>query len=123
MMDDNRGHRNNQETVAGRGENPLGRMTRPDLLLTHKRISLHLLRDMHERCGLKTLFCNYVDGIRFVMPAAYKPFVKKWRRLSRVINLPFGLFNRVSEKLGGIVGYRPRTSLFSIKLMYIGKKD
>lgn len=98
------------------------RVIRPKVYFSHKRIDKYLLRSLHEKCGLNTLFCNYVGGLR--LPMLYQPICPKERkRFVRHINLPFRFFNLISKTISRYVHFYPRTRFMSLHLMYIGEKN
>jgi hypothetical protein len=99
------------------------KITRPGIFCTHQVISHRFLRDAHERAGFSTLFCNYTEGLQFTVPAGKgRAFFEKHRGLSRVINLPFRTFNRISTGSSALVGWYPRTRWLSNILLYIGRR-
>ncbi len=96
----------------------------PEVFKGHKRIDSNLLRQLHEQTGLRTIYCDYVGPIRFVMPFPKKSrFYAKHRFCARFVNLPFWFLNRISSALNKFAGLCPRTKLFSESLIYVGQHD
>lgn len=100
----------------------ISKKLRPDVYSKHEKISLKKLRILHETQGFKTLFCDYVGGIQFIMPAEKTDFFRKNSAFSKMINIPFKVFNFISKKTCEIADLTPRTRLFSISIMYVGKR-
>ncbi len=102
----------------------IGKVTTPKVFSAHKRIDINLLRQLHEKAGLNTVFCNYVHGIELIMPAdTTRGFFSKNRKLAYVINLPFRTLNYISRKFSIYTNIYPRTKYLSSTLMYIGVKS
>jgi len=99
----------------------VSKMIRPKVFYSHKQIDKNLLRSLHERAGLNTLFCDYVGGLQFIMPAKKTFFFNKHAYVAKIINLPFWTFNQISRAFNKYAGLCPRTRFLSEKLMYIGK--
>ena len=100
----------------------ISKRIRPRVFHGHERINVELLRSAHEKCGLSTLFCDYVGGLQFIMPAEKNTFFDRNPRLAGMINLPFRAFNLISRTFGKHLHCCPRTRWLSTHLMYIGKK-
>ena len=100
----------------------LSRTIRPDVFYGHKQIDRALLRELHERTGLKTLFCDYAGGLQFIMPAKKTVFFNKHPYFAGAVNLPFWIFDRISGAFNRYACLCPRTKFLSEKLMYIGEK-
>jgi len=99
------------------------KVTTPKVFSAHKRIDINLLRQLHERAGLNTVFCNYVRGIKLIMPAVTTGgFFFGHRKLAYIINLPFRILNYISRKFSIYTNIYPRTKYLSSTLMYIGAK-
>ena len=98
----------------------LCRMIRPELYYAHRPINVAELRSVHEACGLETLFCNFVDGVKLSIqvPAA----LGRYRLLTLAIRCPAKVVNVVSEKLSRTLGHWPGTRLFSPAILYVGRR-
>lgn len=101
----------------------ISKTIRPDVFAGHKQIDKQLLRRVHEECGLKTMFCDYVSGLQFIKVAAHNDFFDKHKLLATAINIPFGCFNLLSRIISNITHLHPRTKLLSKGVIYIGKKS
>lgn len=101
----------------------ISKTIRPKVYAEHNPIDVPMLEVLHENCGLKTLFCNYVGGVRFIMPGAHNDFFKTHKLCARVVNIPVYVFNWLSEQLQKMGAYIPRNKLFSDGLLYIGVKQ
>ncbi len=95
---------------------------RPDVYHVHKTIDPCLLRELHEKNSVKTLFCDYIGGIQFTKPFAKNVFCEKRKRLSWIFNSPFRGLNLGFRTLNRLFGFAPRTRCFSPSVLYIGKK-
>lgn len=100
----------------------ISKTVRPRVFNGHMQIDKHMLRRVHEDCGLKTLFCDYTNGLQFIKPAAYNEFFAKHKLIALAINIPFGCFNFVSKIVGDSLHWYPRTKLLSNTIMYLGVK-
>jgi len=94
----------------------------PKVYAEHNPIDVHLLEDLHSRCGLETMFCDYVGGVRFITPLRHYAFFKKHNYLRLALTGPVTVFNRLSLGLSKFLRRTPRLRLFSSSLMYIGIK-
>lgn len=93
---------------------------RPALYATHRPVDLKELRRAHEGCGLRTLFCSFVDGLRLSAKAPERS--SRCRALGRAIRLPVRVFNTVSDKISRITGHWPHLRLLSPAILYIGTR-
>lgn len=100
----------------------ISKIIRPKVFYGHKRIDRNLLRELHEYSGLETLYCNYVGGFQFIMPAAKTVFFDKNKLLTKTINAPFRIFNLMSRTFSKYTNLYPRTKFLVQSLLYIGKK-
>jgi 23S rRNA U2552 (ribose-2'-O)-methylase RlmE/FtsJ len=100
----------------------ISRTLRPSVYAEHYPIDVAMLDHMHARCGLKTLFCNYVGGARFIMPAAHHAFFRKHEWCAIALNAPFYVWNRLSNQVHRYGIPIPRTTLWSDSLLYVGKR-
>jgi len=100
----------------------ISKVIRPKVFYSHKRIDKNLLRHLHEESGLYTLFCDYVGGLQFIMPAAHTAFSDKNKRFAKTINMPFKIFNLISKTFSKYANVCPKTKFLSMSLMYIGEK-
>lgn len=98
----------------------ISRTIRPEVYAEHSPIDLPILARVHEKCGIKTLFCDYIGGVRFIMPAAHTRFFNRHKGFARAVNMPVRGFNLVSGKALGCLGWTPRTRLLSDSLLYVG---
>jgi hypothetical protein len=97
------------------------KVLRPKVFYSHNLIDNNLLRNLHEKHGLDTLFCNYVGGLQ--LPMLFEDaFFNEKKRYIKHINLPFRLFNLLSRTISKYTHVYPRTKFMSTHLMYIGRK-
>ncbi len=99
----------------------ISKKIRPRVYEEHTPIDVTMLNRLHTNAGLKTLFCDYVGGIQFIMPGAHNDFFNKHKLCAKTVNLPFRFFNLLSDRMQSFI-YMPRTKLFSRSLLYIGIK-
>jgi len=100
----------------------ISRTIRPKVFYGHKRIDKKHLRHLHEESRLNTLYCDYVGGFQFIMPATKTAFFDKNKRLAKTINVPFMIFNVMSRTFSRYTNLFPRTKFLARSLMYIGEK-
>ncbi len=100
----------------------ISKTIRPKVYSEHNPIDVLTLDALHAACGLRTLFCDYVAGVRFVMPAQSNDFFNRHKRCARAINMPVCVLNRLSNQLQRFGAFGPRSRLFSDSLLYIGVK-
>jgi len=100
----------------------ISKKIRPTVFYAHKRIDATLLRSLHERSELCTLFCDYVGGLQFITVAAGLPFFDRNKTLAETIDLPFRAFNGISRILSKSLGLYPRTRLLATSVLYIGQR-
>lgn len=98
----------------------ISRSIRPKVYYEHQPINPHMLKSLHSNCGMKTLFCDYVGGVRFIMPGANNDFFNKHRYIAKMVNAPVIIINHLSSVLSRYFAFTPRSKLFSDSLMYIG---
>jgi len=98
----------------------ISRTIRPVVYAEHNPINVPELESMHAKCGLQTLFCDYVGGVRFIMPAAGNNFFKTHRCLARAANTPVRAFNGLSEAASRLLHCTLRSAFLSDSLMYVG---
>ncbi len=98
------------------------KVIRPKVYYSHKRIDKYLLRSLHEKCGLNTLFCDYVGGLQLPM-LSHSAYFKGKKRFIRHINLPFRFLNLISRTISRYMHVYPRMRFMSTHLMYIGEKS
>ncbi|MBA7541112.1 hypothetical protein ES705_33419 [subsurface metagenome] len=55
----------------------ISKVIRSKVFYAHKRIDINLVRRLHEESGLNTLFCDYVNGLQFIMPVEKTVFLIK----------------------------------------------
>lgn len=101
----------------------ISKTLRPKIYAEHNLIDLPMLNRLHTNCGMQTLFCDYVGGIRLIDLVKGNGFLEKHKYCALTANLPTYIFNRLSEKIGALLHYIPRSKLFSDSLLYIGKKN
>lgn len=94
----------------------------PDTYAAHNPIDVSTLEALHARCGMRTLFCDYVGGIQLRRPGADCRFIREHRYWGRAVHAPIIAFNRASAILGKFLKYAPRSKRLSPGLMYIGDK-
>jgi hypothetical protein len=94
----------------------------PDIYAQHNPIDVSMLEALHARCGMRTLFCDYVGGVQLRRPGADFRFIREHRYWGRVVHAPIIAFNRASMSLGRLLKYTPRSKMLSATLMYIGDK-
>lgn len=100
----------------------IGKTIQSKVYAEHILIDVPALDLLHVNCGLKTLFCDYVGGVRLIAPGAHNEFFNKHRYCARIVNKPAGVFNRLSMSMGAFLHYIPRSRLLSDSLLYIGSK-
>ncbi len=100
----------------------ISKSMRPRIYAQHTPIDKEYLEFLHASENLKTVFCNYVGGIKFIMPGAHNLFFEKHYWLRRVFNLPVIFFNLISEKVSQSIKYALNNRYFSHYLLYIGEK-
>lgn len=85
----------------------------------HRRIDATMLRNLHEKAGVTTLFCDYLGGIHFE-PLAIGPIFARHQKLARILNFPFRAANRVMRLMNDKAGFAPRTRLLTPAILYVG---
>lgn len=100
----------------------ISKTIRPKVFAEHHLIDAKKLEQIHKEWDLETMFCNYVGGIRFIMPGEHTAFFKKHVNFARAVNIPVRLLNRLSMEIGRILHFTVRSKELSQNLMYIGKK-
>ena len=100
----------------------ISKTIRAQVYAEHNPIDRHQLKSFGEDSGLKTLFCDYVGGITFIMPASGRQFFKEHPLVSKALNAPINVFNKVSTLASGSLRITPRWRSCSTSLMYIGTK-
>lgn len=101
----------------------ISRTLRPHVYAQHKQIDLLQLSALHEVHGMRTLFCDYVGGIRLILPAEKNAFFARHPRLSYAMNFPVRVWNSAAERCCAALGAYPRTRLVSTTLLYIGTRE
>ncbi|NQU87161.1 MAG: class I SAM-dependent methyltransferase [Mariniphaga sp.] len=101
----------------------ISRTIRPVVFNQHIAIDIKTLNLIHTNCGIKTLFCDYVGGVRLILPGQKNNFFTKHKHIARIVNSPVQVFNLFFLEIGRLVGFYPRTRLFSNSIIYIGLKD
>ena len=101
----------------------ISKTIRPRIFAEHNPIDMPQLDGPHASCGLQTLFCDYVGGVKFFMPGEGNDFFAAHKLLAKAVNMPVQASNRLSEQLQIAGGYTPRTKLLSDCLLYIGVKQ
>lgn len=89
----------------------------------HNPIDVPMLKSLHAQCGMKTLFCDYVEGVQFIRPFGHYRFIKEHRYCEHIVHAPVIAFNRLSATTGDFLSYTPRSQMLSASLMYIGSKQ
>ncbi|MBN1365150.1 MAG: class I SAM-dependent methyltransferase [Syntrophaceae bacterium] len=89
----------------------------------HIPIDVSTLESLHKRFKLKTLFCNYIGGVRFVPPGDGSQFYRNHRNCAKLIYIPVIMFNLLSTRFWRCLKMTPNSRLFSNSLMYIGEKN
>ncbi|MFP4501377.1 MAG: class I SAM-dependent methyltransferase [Candidatus Hydrogenedentota bacterium] len=100
----------------------LSKVLRPAVYAEHHPIDAALLESEHRKCGLETMFCNYVGGVRLIMPAGRTVFFKRHKNLAKAVNFPVRVFNRLSMLVGRALEFTPRQRATSQYILYIGRK-
>ena len=100
----------------------VSRTIRPRVYAEHNPIDAPTLDLLHTNCGMRTLFCDFVGGVRFIMPGAGNDFFKTHRYFARAVNAPVRVVNQIAQVLSRFAGYTPRSIWLSDILLYIGKK-
>ncbi len=101
----------------------ISRTIRPTVYREHVPIDRLFLESLHTASGLKTLFCNYVGGVRLILPGAKTAFFEQHRWCARALNAPVRVFNRLSETAVRLFRLVPRSPLVSDSLLYIGTRQ
>lgn len=101
----------------------ISKSIRPKVYAEHKLIGREDMIRIVTKQGLLILFCDYIGGIRFIMPAAHRPLFIKCPLLSKVINTPVLLFNKISNNINDCFGSTPRWRVCSQDLLLIAEKD
>jgi SAM-dependent methyltransferase len=101
----------------------ISKTIRPTVYAEHNPIDAATLDFIHTERRIKTLFCDYVGGVRLIMPGSGNKFFEKHNNYARVVNAPVKVLNHISEALVRGLSFVPRTRLFSDRLLYIGIKD
>lgn len=101
----------------------ISKTVRPAVYAEHIPIDRHLLESLHTANGLKTLFCDYVGGVRLILPGAKNAFFEKHRWCGRAVNGPVRVFNCLSETASRVLRLGPRSPLLSDSLLYIGTRQ
>ena len=101
----------------------ISKTIRPEVYAEHTPIDVDMLESNHGKCGLKTLFCGFVGGPRFIMPGANNAFFEKHKLCARLVNIPFYCFNQVSEQSQRRDFPTLRTRLLSDCILYVGMKQ
>jgi SAM-dependent methyltransferase len=101
----------------------ISKWIRPAVYHAHVPISRELLRRVHEECGMKTIFCDYVGGLKLIRPGWGTPFFEKHRLAAFAVNVLPGVFNLVSQTTSRMTRVWPRTPLLSPGLLYVGRKQ
>jgi SAM-dependent methyltransferase len=81
----------------------ISKTIRPDVFKEHIPIELKDLEDMHSQNGIKTLFCDYIGGIKIIMLAAHTPFFEKHKLVAKYFNLPFRSVNFFTAYFSNVV--------------------
>ena len=100
----------------------ISRQIRPNVYAEHNPIAVPALESTHANCGLRTLSCDYVGGVRFIMPAAGNDFFKTHRYFARAVNAPLRVVNQTDQVLSRFTGYTTRSIWLSDLVRHIGEK-
>lgn len=95
---------------------------RPHVAAGHFPINKKELRECHERCGLKTRYCDYVGPLRVLTPVAKNRFAREHPSVSSILNLPFRAWNRAVSVLTRRIGKYPKVWFLTESILYIGEK-
>lgn len=101
----------------------ISKTIRSKVYAEHNHIDVSTLDLVHRNCGMETLFCDYIGGVRFIMPGAHTAFFNKHKYCARTVNAPARACNRLSMEIGKLLCCTPRLRLLSDSLMYVGRKD
>lgn len=101
----------------------ISKTIRPKVYAEHNPIDALTLDLVHRNCGMKTLFCDYIGGVRFIMPGAHTAFFNRHKYCARAVNAPVRVFNRLSMEIEKLLHCTPRYKLLSRDLMYVGIKE
>jgi len=100
----------------------ISKTVRPKVYAEHTQINVPKLESLHAALGMKTLFCDFVGGVRLIMPGANTPFFNTHPRIARAVNLPVRVLNRLSENAQRATRIVPRSAAVCDSLLYIGEK-
>nr|MBN2276137.1 class I SAM-dependent methyltransferase [candidate division Zixibacteria bacterium] len=100
----------------------ISKTIRPRVYAEHNTIDIPILKTLHMDCGMKTLFCDYAGGMRFIMPGAHHEYFTKHKCVAKAMNTPVKIVNYLSGRLSRIHVFTPRSKLLSESILYIGEK-
>ncbi|MFY0626325.1 MAG: class I SAM-dependent methyltransferase [Reichenbachiella sp.] len=100
----------------------ISRVFRPDVYKKHILITRTQLKQFHELAGLKTVYCNYSNEFRIIQPFEKNKFSKHYPRITKLLNSPVWLLNKIANTLFSVLSSYPSTKMFSPSIIYIGKK-
>ena len=100
----------------------VSKIFRPDVYKKHVLISLKQLKKIHESQGLDILYCSYSPEFQLPIPFEKNHFSKKYPILSKVLNFPIKISNRILNFAIERIKWCPGTRLFSPSLVCIAEK-
>jgi cyclopropane fatty-acyl-phospholipid synthase-like methyltransferase len=95
---------------------------RPHVAAGHFPINREELKEYHERCGLETLYCDYVGSLHILTPVAKNRFSEEHPSASALLNLPFRAWNRAVSVATRRIGRYPRVRFLTESIIYVGER-
>jgi SAM-dependent methyltransferase len=99
----------------------ISKTIRPLVYAEHNPLRRRNLIEIHAP-WFRSLFSDYIGGMRFIMPAAQREFFARHRVLATVLNVPFRSFNAVSSALTRWEYLTPRNQNVTDSILYIGAR-
>ncbi len=96
---------------------------RPDVAAGHFPINKEELREYHESCGVKTLYCDYAGSLHIFPPIEKNNFSKNNPSISAIINLPIRAWNRFISVVTKKMGIYPKWGFLTKSIIYIGRRE